>query len=118
MRVTQLLANLPLTLSAEQFDPLLTGGKFRLERIVSVGHASPPDQWYDQEEDEWVLILAGAAELEFSAPAERVKMEPGEAILISAHRRHRVAWTDPTVPTVWLALHFDAAANPERDARE
>lgn len=92
----------------ERFDQLLAAGSVRVERIVSTGQASPPGFWYDQDEDEWVVLLAGAAELHFEdEPAPR-RLQAGDWIDIPAHRLHRVAWTDPDRPTVWLAIHYRA----------
>ena len=78
----------------------------RLERIVSHGHSSPEGFWYDQPEDEWVMLLQGAARLEFEDSL--MEMRPGDCLNIPAHRRHRVAWTTPEGPTVWLALFHQA----------
>jgi cupin 2 domain-containing protein len=90
----------------EWSEPLLTGTRFRVERIVSHGQASPPGFWYDQPEDEWVVLLAGAARLRFEGD-EPFDLRPGEYVHIPAHARHRVEWTDPQQATVWLAIHFD-----------
>jgi cupin 2 domain-containing protein len=91
----------------ELFETVLNGAAFRVERIVSRGHASPPDFWYDQPEDEWVLLLTGAARLRFEGD-EPVELKPGQHIHIPAHARHRVEWTDPDQATVWLAIHYTA----------
>ncbi len=114
MKPDNLLDNLPQRLPDEQFDCLLRAHGFQLERIISTGHATPPDQWYDQEEDEWVLLLAGSAVLRFQEPDETVPLRPGDSLLIPARRLHRVESTDPDTPTVWLALHYDA---PDGHAR-
>jgi cupin 2 domain-containing protein len=79
----------------------------KLERIVSHGHATPEAGWYDQEQDEWVMLLAGAAGLLIEGEGERA-LAPGDALLLPAHCRHRVTWTAPDQPTVWLALHLAA----------
>jgi cupin 2 domain-containing protein len=76
----------------------------RVERIVSRGHVSPAGFWYDQTQDEWVVLLAGAAELSF-ADGRRVRLAPGDHVHLPAHERHRVEWTDPAQETVWLAVH-------------
>lgn len=90
----------------EHFDQLLAAGSLWVERIVSTGQASPPGFWYDQDENEWVMLLTGAAELHFEdEPAPR-RLQLGDWINIPAHCRHRVAWTDPDRPTVWLAIHY------------
>jgi cupin 2 domain-containing protein len=101
-----LLRPLPEAQAAEAVDALVTRPGLRIERIVSFGQASPPGLWYDQEETEWVLLLAGAAGLRF-ADEERLRhLAPGDWIEIAPHRRHRVDWTDPERPTVWLAVFY------------
>ena len=81
----------------------------RIERIVSQGHASPPGFWFDQMQDEWVIVLAGSAELRFEDEAEARLLKVGDYVFIPAGKRHRVDWTSGTQPTVWLAVHFGAA---------
>jgi cupin 2 domain-containing protein len=106
MNAANLFANLPVTASAELIDTLLQSRSMRVERIVSFGQASPPDFWYDQERPEWVVLLQGAARLQFQ-DAE-LELRPGDYVLIVAHCRHRVAWTSPDGPTIWLAIHYEA----------
>jgi cupin 2 domain-containing protein len=91
----------------EVFEPLIRSAHFRLERIVSKGHATPPGVWYDQTMDEWVALLKGSACLLFEGEAEARIMGPGDCLHIPSHRRHRVEWTDPNEETIWLALHYD-----------
>ena len=102
-RVRSLL-DLPTILSVEQFDILASGLHFRFEHILSGSHASPPDFWYDQAQAEWAVLLAGTATLEFEEG--RVTMTAGEALLIPAHIKHRVARSSDAV---WLALHFESS---------
>lgn len=101
-----LLSPLPNTGAAEQLDVLVARPGLRIERIVSFGQASPPGFWYDQEEGEWVLLLAGAARLRFAEETKARLLQPGNWLDIAPHRRHRVDWTDPAVPTVWLAVFY------------
>jgi cupin 2 domain-containing protein len=49
----------------ERFETLAQSNSVRVERIVSRGHCSAPDFWYDQSEDEFVLVISGAARLQF-----------------------------------------------------
>ena len=97
---------------AERVDTILTAPGMRLERIVSAGHVTPPGEWYDQATDEWVLVLRGRARLRFDDRPEPLALEAGDHVLIRAHHRHRVEWTDPEAPTVWLALHYGGAPPP------
>jgi cupin 2 domain-containing protein len=101
-----LLASVAERLDAEQIDTLLARDDLRIERIVSTGQASPPGFWYDQDWAEWVLVVAGSAGLLFEDEAEPRILRPGDYLLIPAHRRHRVAWTDVGHPTIWLAVHY------------
>jgi cupin 2 domain-containing protein len=91
-------------LPEELIQPLVQAGKIRVERIVSLGHCSPPDFWYDQQEQEFVLLLQGAARLQFES--ELLDLRPGDWRLIAAHEKHRVDWTTPHEQTVWLAVFF------------
>lgn len=88
----------------ERTEVLARGGGVRIERIVSRGHASPPGFWYDQEEAEWVAVLAGRARLRFADEEAARELAPGDWVEIAARRRHRVEWTAPDVDTVWLAV--------------
>ncbi len=109
MKTGNIFSGIPDKLPDELFEELVSGGPFRLERIVSKGHVTPENKWYDQDEDEWVLLLEGRARLLFeqgSAAAIEVEMGPGDYILIPARCRHRVVWTAPDQETIWLALHF------------
>ena len=95
----------PLDDTDEQFTTLLSEPGLRVERIVSTGQASPPGFWYDQAEDEWVLLIAGEALLRFADEAEPRRLRPGDHVDIAAGRKHRVDWTKPGEHTVWLAIH-------------
>jgi cupin 2 domain-containing protein len=101
-----ILAPLTDAEAAERVETLLTRPGLRIERTVSRGQASPPGFWYDQAEAEWVLVLAGAARLRFADETEVRVLAPGDWLDIAPHRRHRVDWTDPAVPTVWLAIFY------------
>ena len=106
MMTGNVFANVAHRLPAEQIVELLSARNVRIERIVSTGHATAPDEWYDQDRAEWVLLLSGSAGLVFEAEPEPRVLEPGSYVHIDAHVRHRVAWTDQSAPTVWLAIHY------------
>ena len=104
--MSNLFTNIPSDLRDELFETLLQTSSFRIERIVSHGHCSPEGFWYDQDDNEWVILLKGRAVLCFEDHHENITMNPGDYINIERHRRHRVQWTDPEQETVWLAIHY------------
>ncbi|MFZ5767056.1 MAG: cupin domain-containing protein [Thermodesulfobacteriota bacterium] len=106
MKTENILADIPASLSEERFEELVRTDALLLERIISRGHATPPGQWYDQEQDEWVLLLSGGAGLRIEGREEIIVLRPGDYLLLPARCRHRVEWTDPARETVWLALHY------------
>jgi cupin 2 domain-containing protein len=112
-----LFSPLPDAAAAERVDALLIKPGLRIERIVSQGQASPPGFWYDQMEGEWVLLLAGAARLRFADETDARHLWPGDWLDIAPHRRHRVDWTDPTVPTVWVAVFYTGDGPPDKPGR-
>jgi cupin 2 domain-containing protein len=100
-----LLRNIPACLGAEVTETLAQAQSVRIERIVSRGHASPPDFWYEQAEHEFVLLMQGAARLRFEDRVEELKA--GDWLNIPAHQKHRVEWTMPNEDTVWLVVFYD-----------
>lgn len=105
--VGNLLAGLPAgPLPEELVEVLASGADIRIERIVSTGQASPEGFWYDQDRHEWVMLAAGRAAIEYDDGRPPAELAAGDHLLIPAGRRHRVAWTDPDTPTVWLAVFF------------
>jgi len=103
-RVKNIFAEIPEQLPQELVEEIAAGEQVRVERIVSKGHISSPDFWYDQHSDEWVILFAGAARLRFADCEEPVLLKSGDHIFIPAHSRHRVEWTHPDQPTIWLAV--------------
>ena len=104
--IRNLFSDVPRQLSDELVDVLAVGNQVRIERIVSTGHSSPTDFWYDQDEHEWIVVLKGEAKLRFQDDDQSVRMIPGDHLHIPAHRKHRVEWTTPNEPTVWLAAFY------------
>jgi cupin 2 domain-containing protein len=101
-----LLSLLPTDLSEELVETLIEHEHVRIERIVSTGQASPEGFWYDQAECEWVVVLNGEARLLIEGDNHAIHMKRGDYVTIPAHRKHRVEWTAPDEPTVWLAVFF------------
>ncbi len=87
-------------------ETLVSSGKVRIQRIISYSHASPEGFWYDQGENEWVLLTKGSAALKFDGKEELLLLRPGDWVDIPAHVRHRVEWTDPEDKTVWVGVFY------------
>ena len=101
-----LFQDIPDHLDQELVEKLLAHDSFRIERIVSRGHASPPKFWYDQDEHEWVALLTGKAQLQIDGEEDLVILGPGDTYDLPAHTKHRVAWTEPNHDTIWLAVFW------------
>jgi cupin 2 domain-containing protein len=97
--------SLPLTLTEEQFQTLAQKGNVKIERILSYGQATPTGEWYDQRQDEWVMLVQGEARLEYD-DGSQIDLKKGDYVMIPAHTKHRVAWTIENELTIWLAVHF------------
>jgi cupin 2 domain-containing protein len=106
MNIANLFSEIPADLPDELFSSILDADPVRVERIVSHGHASPEGFWYDHDDSEWVVVLRGEAKLHFDSDEQPIHMVPGDHITIPAHKRHRVEWTTPDEPTIWLAVHY------------
>lgn len=106
MRRGNLLTGVVPGQDKEQIDKLVDDRpRMRVERIVSTGQSSPPGFWYNQPEDEFVVLLTGAARLRFELGDITYELKPGDWVEIPAHTRHRVEWTQHHPPTVWLAMY-------------
>ena len=105
MQLQNLLADIPAQLDSERCERLVSQGAVTIKRILSRGQSSPDSGWYDQTEDEWVVVLEGEAILTF-ADGRDYHLHAGDHLLIPAHSQHRVAWTPADRTTIWLAVHF------------
>jgi len=105
MATKNFFKQIPADLPEELFDTILSSDSFRLERIISKGHATPKGQWYNQQDNEWVMLLKGSAGLRIEGQ-DIITMQQGDFILLPAGLKHRVEWTAPDTETIWLALHF------------
>jgi len=99
------LFDLPKILPADElFEPLLPDRGVLIERIISTGQVTPEGDWYDQERDEWVVLLQGEAAISYE-DGRVLELRPGDCVLIPAHERHRVERTSSDPPCIWLAVH-------------
>jgi len=103
--VTNIFDDLPQHLPKEVVQTLISAADVRIERIISRGHSSAADFWYNQPQHEWVIVLKGAARLQFEDGM--VEMKVGDFINIPAFKRHRVNWTTTDEPTVWLGVRYE-----------
>ncbi len=104
--INNIFKNIPAVLPEELIDIISSKNNVKIERIVSRGHSSPDTFWYDQQQDEYVILLKGKAGLLFQDRAEVVVLGPGDYVNIPANVKHRVEWTSREEETVWLAVHY------------
>jgi cupin 2 domain-containing protein len=102
METGNLFAEAGVAAGAEEFLTLFENTAVKIVRILSASHQSPADFWYDQDEDEWVVVLRGRAVLEFEQGGS-VVMKEGDFLTIPKHVKHRVRQT--SAQTFWLAVH-------------
>jgi cupin 2 domain-containing protein len=106
VKFDNIFSKVPYFVQDEISETVLKAEHLKLERIISSGQATPPGEWFDQNTNEWVILLSGSAGLRFDDEEEVSVMHSGDYVHIPAHKRHRVEWTDPEQKTVWLALHY------------
>ncbi len=97
--------DLPNDLTTENFKQIVNSEHVVIERIVSKGHCSPEQGWYDQSRNEWVMVLQGHAVLLFDDGME-TQLRKGDYVNIKPHQKHKVIYTDPDIETIWLAIHY------------
>ena len=97
--------NIPASIHKEIVETLIETDDVKIERIVSKGQSSPKGFWYDQDENEWLIVLKGSAKLLFENN-ELIQLSAGDYINIPAHKKHRVEWTDPETETIWLTIFY------------
>ena len=101
-----ILENFPVDLSDEVFETLAQSQYCKIKRIVGLGHATPDGECYEQSQNEFVIVVQGAARLNFIDSGEMVDLTVGDYVSIPAGVKHRVVWSDSSEPTVWLAVYF------------
>jgi cupin 2 domain-containing protein len=104
--IENIFSKIPEQVPDELFQTLLSNKQIKIERIISKGHSSSVNNWYDQIQDEWIILLEGQAKLQFANNTALLNLNPGDYLFIPAHSKHRVHWTDPTITTIWLAIHI------------
>ena len=106
MKKENIYNNIPKKFSDEVIENILENKSIRIERIISKGHSTPKEFWYDQDENEWVIVLNGKAEIFFDGDINPVQLKKGDYLNINAHVKHRVEYTDPDIETIWLAVFY------------
>ena len=97
--------DIPQNLDEEVFEQIVNSDHVKIERIISKGHHSSESGWYDQEQNEWVIVFKGEAILSFEN-SDDVRLNAGDYINIAAFKKHKVSWTLPNAETIWLAIHY------------
>jgi len=106
MKTGSIFQNIPRDFPEELFETLCATDSVKIERIVSRGHASPEGFWYDQDGNEFILVVQGSAGLTIEGEEGIVVLKAGDYMNIAAHVKHRIEWTDASCETVWLAVHY------------
>lgn len=105
MKKTNIFKKIPKDLKEEFFQELLSCDDLKVQKIVSKGHTSPKKGWYNQKDNEWVIVLKGKAVLSFKGSKD-IKLKKGDFVNIPAGLKHKVSWTKPNKKTIWLAIHY------------
>lgn len=106
LKTKNIFCAIPAHLTDELLDVLQEHETVKIERIISRGHKSPDGFWYDQDKNEWVIVLRGNALLSLATQDEPIALSAGDYLNIPARLKHRVEWTDPHQETVWLAIYY------------
>jgi cupin 2 domain-containing protein len=88
----------------ELFEVIATLDDARIERIITQKPYSSPGQWYNQEQDEWVVLLRGNATIEIRDQG-LIELRSGDYIMLPAHCQHRITRTSADPACIWLAVH-------------
>lgn len=104
MDIKNIFQGIPQTIDHEAFEDILSSENVRIERIVS--EAISNDEWYDQSENEWVIVIQGSAKLLFEENHQEISLEKGDHVLIPAHKKHKVTYVEQNIQTIWLAIFF------------
>ncbi len=106
MKNGNVFEDVPAEIPEEIIREIFSAENVRIERIISKGHSSPENFWYDQQESEWIILLRGRAKLKFIDKSSPVELKEGDYLNIPSHLKHRVEWTDPVIETIWLAVFY------------
>jgi cupin 2 domain-containing protein len=98
------LDNIPIESSDEIFETIVTNEKVKIQRIISYGQITKDYYWYDQDEDEFVMILEGDAKIKYD-DGSIYSLSKGDSLYIKAHQKHQVVYTSN--PAIWLAIFIN-----------
>lgn len=103
MQIKHLFDDSTPPLTGERFDTLLQQPGLTIERIISSPRIS--SQLYLQEQDEWVLLLQGSAEMDIAGQA--VSLQAGDYVFLPRQTPHRVI--SVADGSIWLAIHWQTS---------
>ncbi len=106
MKNENVFDGVPAEIPEEIIREIVGAGNVRIERIISKGQSSPEGFWYDQLQNEWVMVLRGRAKIKFFDDGTLLELSEGDYLNIPSHKKHRIEWTDPENKTIWLAVFY------------
>lgn len=106
LKPQNIFENIPKALPDEQIEQISGNGNVKIERIISRGHSTPEGYWYDQDQNEYVILLKGEAKIDIKNQEETITLKPGDYLDIPAHVKHRVTLTSPREDTIWLTVFY------------
>ena len=86
--------------TGEEFTTLFENKKIKIVQIVSSDKLELVE--YCQEEDEFVILLEGSAQLDIEG--KNVILNRGDTLYIPSKTKHKVLATQKG--TLWIAIHF------------
>jgi len=106
MKSSNIFANIASSVNGEVFEDIISKENIQIQRIISSPNSGDTSKWYDQDTDEWVIVLQGSAIITFENK-DKTHLNAGDYLNIPAHTKHQVSWTTPDEKTIWIAIHYN-----------
>ena len=117
---------IPESITEEIIEIMYQNPHCKVERIISNGQITTENEWYDQDQEEWIILVQGEATILIEKLQEessdkcnilncnikeescdKVHMVKGDTLLIKSHQKHRVIYTSQNPLCIWLCVFVD-----------